>query len=97
MRLKFIATILLLTGVILGLALYLKGYSRNTVAPHIRAEITAASTVVSNVVTPVASAEAPFPAPPTNSLTPEKRQAAVEAEIDRLQQVAPSPPPPIMG
>ena len=88
MRPKFVFTLLLLALLVLGAALYLKQYS-GKVAPA-TPEIASAPATVSNVVTSLPPPPEPVPvtAAPvvTNILTDEQREAAIDAETDRLQQ-----------
>jgi hypothetical protein len=90
MRPKFIITLGLLTILILGAALFLKRQLGSASAPPARAQIaTPAPATASNAVTSVAPPPAPIPivaAPVTNVLTDEQRQAAIDAETDRLQE-----------
>jgi hypothetical protein len=89
MRPKFIFVLLLLALLVLGAAFFLKQYLGNT-APPPNPEIAAPASVVSNAVT--VAVPPPVPAPVaaapvvTNTLTDEQRQAAIDAETDRLQQ-----------
>jgi HEAT repeat protein len=69
----------------LGAALFLKQHLENTAAPPAGPEIAAPAPVASNVVAIIVPPPAPAPAV-TNVLTPEQRQAAIDAETDRLQQ-----------
>jgi hypothetical protein len=83
MRPKFVFAMLLLALLVLGAAFYLKQHLGN-VAPS------PAPPPASNVVASVAPPPAPAPVPAapvsTNTLTPEQREAAIDAEMDRLQQ-----------
>jgi len=85
MRPKFIFALLLLAFLVLGAALFLKQHLENTAAPPAGPEIAAPAPVASNVVAIIVPPPAPAPAV-TNVLTPEQRQAAIDAETDRLQQ-----------
>jgi hypothetical protein len=85
MRPKFIFALLLLAFLVLGAALFLKQHLENTAAPPAGPEIAASAPVASNVVAIIVPPPAPAPAV-TNVLTPEQRQAAIDAETDRLQQ-----------
>jgi len=88
MRPKFVFALLLLALLVLGAALFLKQYLGNTASPP-NPEIVAPAPVVSNVVAVAVPPPAPAPvaaAPAaTNVLTPEQREAAIDAETDRLQ------------
>jgi hypothetical protein len=84
MRSKFVFVLLLLALLVLGAALYLKQHPGNTAPPPIL-EIAAPAPVVSNAVAVAVPPPAPAPAV-TNVLTPEQREAAINAETDRLQQ-----------
>ena len=87
MRPKVVFALLLLAIFILGGAFLLKQHLRNVPPPA--PEIVASAPVVSNVVAVAVPPPAPAPvaAAPvaTRVLTPEQRQAAIDAEIDRLQ------------
>jgi hypothetical protein len=84
MRPKFVFALLLLVLLVLGAAFFLKQHLGNAATPR----------PVNESVTPAPVARAapsPAPAPvpaavPTNDLTPEQRQAVIDAETDRLQQ-----------
>jgi len=86
MRPKFVFALLLLALLVLGAAFFLKQYLGNTASPP-NPEIVAPASVVSNVVAVAVPPPAPIPAAPvsTNTLTDEQRQAAIDAETDRLQ------------
>lgn len=88
MRPKFVFALLLLALLVLGAAFFLKQYLGNTASPP-NPEIVAPAPVVSNVVAVAVPPPAPAPvaaAPAaTNVLTPEQREAAIDAETDRLQ------------
>jgi hypothetical protein len=86
MRPKFVFAMLLLALLVLGAALYLKQHSGQVATPPASPAIaTPAPPPPSNVVTRVALPPASAPAA-TNTLTPEQRQAAIDAETDRLQE-----------
>jgi hypothetical protein len=86
MRPKFVLAMLLLASLALGAVLYLKQHRGQVAAPPASPEIaTQATPPPSNVVTRVAPPPAPAPVA-TNTLTPEQRQAAIDAELDRLQE-----------
>jgi hypothetical protein len=89
MRPKFVFTLLLLALLILVGAFFLKQHLRN-VPPPTPEIATPASVLAASVVARVAPppAPAPIPATPvvTNILTPEQREAAIDAETDQLQQ-----------
>jgi hypothetical protein len=83
-RPKFVFTILLLALLVLGGAFLLKQHWGNAATPPPVNESMTPAPVVS-----VAPPPAPVPAAPvstTNAPTPEQRQAAIDAETDRLQQ-----------
>jgi hypothetical protein len=78
------AALLLPALLVLGAALHLKQHPGPVATPPANPEIAApAPPSVSNVVTSVTVPPAPVS---TNTLTPEQRQAAMDAETDRLQQ-----------
>ena len=85
MRPKFVFALLLLALLVLGAAFFLKQYLGNGATPP--AAISAP--VDSNALASVAPPPAPMPVPVvpavTHILTPEERQAAIDAETDRLQ------------
>ena len=85
MRPKFVFALLLLALVVLGAVFFLKQHLGN-VAPSPAAP--PASNVVASVAPPPVPVPAPIPAAPaaTNAPTPEQRQAAIDAETDRLQE-----------
>jgi hypothetical protein len=85
MRPKFVFALLLLALLVVGAAFFLKQYLGNP-APPPNHEIAAPAPVVSNVVAVAVPPPAPAAAPVsfTNALTPEQRQAAIDAETDRL-------------
>ena len=85
MRLKFVFALLLLAFLVLGAVFLSKQHLENTAAPPAGPEIAAPAPVASNVVAIIVPPPAPVPAV-TNVLTPEQRQAAIDAETDRLQQ-----------
>ena len=83
MRPKFVIVLLLLAALILGAALYFKPHPEPVTTPPAIPEIaTPAPSAAANPVTMID----PLPAPVAlNALTPDQRQAAVDAETDRLQ------------
>ena len=84
MRPKFVFVMLLLASLVLGLALYLKPHTGQVATPSASPEIAAPAPLpVSNAMMSVAPPTAPVS---TNPLTPEQRQAAIDAETDRLQE-----------
>jgi hypothetical protein len=85
MRPKFVFTLLLLAFLVLGAAFLLKPHWGNAPTPPPVTESVTPAPVVSVAPPP---APAPVPAAPvaTHVLTPEQRQAAIDAETDRLQQ-----------
>jgi hypothetical protein len=85
MRPKFVVVLLLLASLVLGAVFFLKQHLGN-VAPSPAPP--PASNVVASVAPPPVPAPAPIPAAPasTITLTPEQRQAAIDAETDRLQE-----------
>jgi hypothetical protein len=89
MRPKFVLALILLVALVLSAAFLLKQHLRSVSAPPAGAEIaTPVPVTASNTVTSVASSAVFIPPAPTvtNTLTPEQRQTAIEAETDRLQQ-----------
>ena len=81
MRPKFVFALLLLALLVLGAAFLLKQHSGNSAAPPpVNESVTPAP------VSSVAPPPAPIPAAPaiTNAPTPEQREAAIDAETDRL-------------
>lgn len=88
MRPRFVVGLLLLALLVLGGALFLKQHLGN-VAPA-APEMASAPAVITNTVTslPPPAEPPPIPAAPvvTNAPTDDERQAAIEAETDRLQQ-----------
>jgi hypothetical protein len=88
MRPKFVFAILLSALLVLGVALYLKQHLENAAAPApSSSEITPASSPVSVAVTSATPSSAPAPVS-NNTKAPEGRQAAIDAETDRLQQLS---------
>ena len=91
MRPKFVFALLLLALLVLGTAFYFKQYLGNTALPP-NPESAVPAPVVSNVMAVAVPPPTPAPAPvavaplATNTLTSEQREAAIEAETDRLQQ-----------
>ena len=84
MRLKIIIVLFVLAGLGLAAALFLRPHPA---APPTGPEsVTSAPPEVTNVEASVVSAPAPAAAAPTNTLTPEQQQAAINTEVDRLQQ-----------
>ncbi|MGO9587010.1 MAG: HEAT repeat domain-containing protein [Limisphaerales bacterium] len=85
MRPKFVFALLSLAALVLGAALLLKQHLGNTASPPPVAESVTPAPAVS--VTPP-PAPAPIAAAPvvTNTLTDEQREAAIDAETDRLQE-----------
>ena len=83
MRPKFFFALLLLALLVLGAAFLLKQHLGNAATPPPVNESATPAPVVS-----VAPPPAPVPAAPasTITLTPEQRQAAIDAETDRLQE-----------
>jgi hypothetical protein len=83
MRPKFVFALLLLALLVLGAAFLLKQHSGNSAAPPPVNESVTPAPVAS-----VAPPPTPIPAAPaaTNAPTPEQRQAAIDAETDRLQE-----------
>jgi hypothetical protein len=88
MRPKFVLALILLAVLVLGAAFFLKQRMGSASAPPAGAEITPPVPVTApNAVMSVAPPPVIPPAPTvTNTLTPEQRQTAIEAETDRLQQ-----------
>jgi hypothetical protein len=91
MRPKFVFAMLLLALLALGAVFFLKQHLGNVVpSPTSPESATSAPPPASNVMASVAPppAPAPIPAAPasTITLTPEQRQAAIDAETDRLQE-----------
>jgi hypothetical protein len=84
-RPKFVFTILLLALLVLGGVFLLKQHWGNAATPPPVNESMTPAPVVSVAPPP---APVPVPAAPvsTNAPTPEQRQAAIDAETDRLQQ-----------
>jgi len=88
MRPKFVFALLLLALLALGAVFFLKQHLGNVApSPTSPESATPAPPPASNVMASVAPPPAPIPAAPasTITLTPEQRQAAIDAEIDRLQ------------
>jgi len=88
MRLKFILGLLVVVLLVLGGGLLLKQHLGNAPVPAPASSEAAAPPVVSNAVADVAPPPPPAPvsaAPVSSSLTPEQRQAAIDAELERLQ------------
>jgi len=91
MRPKFVFALLLLALLALGAVFFLKQHLGNVApSPTSPESATPAPPPASNVMASVAPppAPAPIPAAPasTITLTPEQRQAAIDAETDRLQE-----------
>jgi len=89
MRPKFVFALLLLALLALGAVFFLKQHLGNVApSPTSPESATPAPPPASNVMTSVAPPPAPIPAAPasTITLTPEQRQAAIDAETDRLQE-----------
>jgi len=91
MRPRFIIALFGLALLVVGAALCLKQYLGNGSTPAAsnpeRASVpSAASNIAGNV--PASSAPVSFPplSPPPTVLTPEQREAAIDAEVDRLQE-----------
>jgi hypothetical protein len=83
MRPKFVFALLLLALLVLGAAFLLKQHWGNAaMPPPVNESVTPAP------VASVAPPPTPIPAAPaaTNAPTPEQRQAAIDAETDRLQE-----------
>jgi HEAT repeat protein len=87
MRPKFVFALILLVALVLGAALYLKQHLGNAARPSASPEIATPAPAVSNAVMNVASQSTATPTV-TNTMTPEQRQAAIDAETDRLQQLS---------
>ena len=85
MRPKFVLVILLAAGLVLGAVFFLGQHGKSPVPPPDMVTARPAA-VDSNAVS--AAAPAPIATRPaaTNVLTPEQRQAAIDAETDRLQE-----------
>ena len=89
MRPKFVLALILLAALVLGAAFFLKQRMGSASAPSAGAEFaTPVPVTASNTVTSVAPRPVFIPPAPTvtNTLTPEQRQTAIDAETDRLQQ-----------
>lgn len=89
MRLKFILALLLLAGLALGTTFWLKQHLGTTAPPLPQSETTPPPLTDSNAAIAVPSLPPEpvvAPAPATNVLTPEQRQEAIDAEVDRLQE-----------
>jgi hypothetical protein len=85
MRPKFIFAMLLLALLVLGAAFLFKQHWGNTAAPPpVNESVTSAPVV--GAVPPSAPVSVPIAPVSTNVLTPEQREAAIDAETDRLQQ-----------
>jgi hypothetical protein len=86
MRSKFVFALLLLAFLVLGGVFFLKQHLGNGAAPP--AAISAPVDSNARASVPPPPVPAPVPAAPvsTNALTPEQRQAAIDAETDRLQE-----------
>ena len=85
MRPKFVITLVLFAFLVLGACFLLKRQLGNRPAPVPAPEIAAPAPVVSNVVAVAVRPHAPAPVATTNASAPEQRQAAIDAEVDRLQ------------
>ena len=96
MRPRFVLTLSLLALLVLGGTLVLKKSlgSKSTPPTDEPITVTAAPAIDSNEMAQAAPPPEPVPATaqiaaaPTNTLTPEQREAAIDAEIDRLQQLS---------
>src|SRR5487761_2507549 len=107
MRPQFVFTLLIAAGGILGAAFYLKQHLRSPSSPPpaIHELAIPAPAVDSNAETRIARQPAIEPLPITpvvaDAVTPEQRQAAIDAETDRLRQVSmsddPAALPPILA
>jgi hypothetical protein len=84
MRPKFVFALLLLALLVLGAAFLLKQHWENAGTPPPVTESVTPAPVVS-VAPPPAPAPAVTAPVAANTLTPEQRQAAIDAETDRLQ------------
>jgi len=87
MRPKFVIAFLLLTVAVLGGALLLKQHTGNAPAePAKEPELAVTEPPESNEMTVITPPAAPVPVAPvaTNTLTPEQREAAIDAEVDRV-------------
>jgi hypothetical protein len=91
MRPKFVFALLLLAFLVLGGVFLLKQHlGKKATPPPVTESVTPAPPPASNVVVSIAPPPAPVPVPAapvsTNALTPEQREAAIDAETDRLQE-----------
>jgi hypothetical protein len=84
-RPKFVFALLLPAFLVLGAAFLLKQHGGNAAKPPPVSESVTPAPVAS-VAPPPAPAPVPAATVSTNVLTPEQRQAAIDAETDRLQQ-----------
>jgi colicin import membrane protein len=87
MRPKFVLALLVSALLVIGLAVFLKPHRENAAPPPVEAAPAqpASPAVAANVVPPPLPLPAPV-APAPRVLTEEERQAASQAEIDRLQE-----------
>jgi hypothetical protein len=91
MRPKFVLAALLLAVLTLGAAFYLKQHLNNApTTPAAPESVTTAPLAASNIVTSVSPPPAPAPVTAltgdTNTPAAEQRQAAIDAETERLQE-----------
>src|ERR1700690_4450732 len=88
MRPKFVFILVLLALLVLGAALLLKQPSGNVATPPVNPATTAetGSNAVTGPASPPAPAATPVTMTPADALTAEQRQAAIDAETERLQE-----------
>lgn len=101
MRPKFVFALLIISGSILGAVLFLKQHLGSTASKPASAEPAIAVPVASvNVEASVTQQPVIVPVPP-KAVTPEQRQANIDAETDRLQRLSmsddPASLPPILA